>query len=192
MKANIVVQIDAAGASRLTTCVGGIEMRVTRYHSILFALLIAGCVCSWLASAQSEKAAKKEPWYVRDLPSAAEAAWPKYLSTYGILGPDSEYLPLSCWYKPIRDLDPLYVYHHRVNIVVVQNRKDDIEEGKYICLSISSYRPNTMDAVDGFAFSRNPENGNPYNGVFDFKRKIGKATDLQPVAPGNREQAPGS
>ena len=95
---------------------------------------------------------------------------------------DRPYIPLSCWHETIRELDPLYVYMHRLNIVVVLKRKNEIEEGKYIRVSLSSYLPMTGD--DGFVFNPNPLNGNEYtlgNGLFDFKRNIGKSPELQPT-----------
>ena len=97
---------------------------------------------------ESEGLPKKEPWYIRDLPGSASATWYTYTHRDMFEKPDSEYIPLSCWYKHIRDLDPLYVYDHRGNIVVVLNRKGDIEEGKYIPTDLASYLPHTGD--DGF------------------------------------------
>ena len=63
---------------------------------------------------------------------------------------DSEFIPLSCWSEPIRKLDPIYVYHHRVNIVVVLTRKGAIEEGVYIGNPISSSFISEDEEVDGF------------------------------------------
>jgi hypothetical protein len=80
-------------------------------------------------------------------------------------------IPSTYWADRIKALNPIKVYTHRVNIVVVQRISDGTEEGKYIYIPISSYLPHTGD--DGFEFSPNPQNGNTYtmgNGVFDFKR----------------------
>jgi hypothetical protein len=60
-------------------------------------------------------------------------------------------------------------------VVVVQRIRDAVEEGKYICIPISSDLPQPGD--DGFEFTPNPLNGNRYtlgDGVFDFRRTIGK------------------
>jgi hypothetical protein len=75
------------------------------------------------------------------------------------------------WAPAIRELKPLKVYTHRVNIVVVQKVHDNVEEGKYINIIISSYAP--TDGVDGFTFQPNPKKGYQYHhGVFDYQRTI--------------------
>ena len=79
------------------------------------------------------------------------------------------------WAPAIRELKPIKVYTHRVNIVVVQKVHDNVEEGKYINILISSYVP--MDGVDGFTFHPNPLKGNQYHlgdGVLDYQRTIKK------------------
>ena len=72
---------------------------------------------------------------------------------------DSVFIPLSCWSEPIRKLDPLYVYHHRFNIVVVLNRKDGTEEGIYIQNPVSSFRFMKGQKVDGFELKNTDEKG---------------------------------
>ena len=84
-------------------------------------------------------------------------------------------IPPACWADGIKALDPIKVYTHRVNIVVVQRAGDGTEEGKYIYVPVSSYLPETGD--DGFVFSPNPRTGDTYtlgDGVFDFKRTRSK------------------
>lgn len=79
------------------------------------------------------------------------------------------------WAEGIRELKPIKVYKHRVNIVVVQKVRDNVEEGKYICIPVSSYLP--MNGVDGFTYQPNPWKGNKYylgDGVFDYRRTINK------------------
>lgn len=81
-------------------------------------------------------------------------------------------IPKCYWSDGIKNLHPIRVYTHRVNIVVVQKLSDKVEEGKYIYVPESSYLP--MSGDDGFTFSPNPLNGNTYNsgnGVFEFKRR---------------------
>jgi hypothetical protein len=90
----------------------------------------------------------------------------------GTRDPTNEYYP-TYWADGIKALNPIKVYAHKTNIVVVQRiSSDGTEEGKYIRIPISSYLPMTGD--DGFVFSPEPLNGNTYtlhnNGVFDFKR----------------------
>ena len=89
----------------------------------------------------------------------------------GTRDPTNEFYP-TYWADGIKALDPIKVYKHMGNIVVVQRISGRIEEGKYICIPISSYLPMTGDY--GFTFSPEPLCGNKYtwpnNGVFDFKR----------------------
>ena len=92
----------------------------------------------------------------------------------GTKDPTNEIYP-TYWADGIKALNPIKVYTHRVNIVVVQRISDGVEEGKYIYIPISSYLPMTGD--DGFVFSPEPLSGNTYtlgDGVFDFKRTINK------------------
>jgi len=108
----------------------------------------------------------------------AEAAHQTYASRVRAIneGKDnssSTEIPERYWAQAIRDLKPIKVYTHRVNIVVVQKIRDNVEEGKYIYIPISSYLP--MDGVDGFAYKPNPRKGNQYHledGVFDYQRTI--------------------
>ncbi len=89
--------------------------------------------------------------------------------------PSTYRIPSTYWADRIKALNPIKVYTHRINLVVVQRISDGIEEGKYIYIPISSYLPKTGD--DGFLFSPEPLNGNTYrlgNGVFDFKRTRSK------------------
>ena len=80
-------------------------------------------------------------------------------------------IPSKYWEEPIKALQPARVYLHRMNLVVVQRVRDNIEEGKYICLPISSYLP--MSGDDGFEFTPNPLQDKDYrlHEVFDFKRQ---------------------
>jgi len=69
------------------------------------------------------------------------------------------------WTDEIKRLNPIRVYKHRSNIVVVQRASANMEEGLYISIIVSSYAPRSGD--DGFTFT---EIG---DGVYDFKRAIG-------------------
>jgi hypothetical protein len=59
----------------------------------------------------------------------------------------------------IKALNPLRVYLHRFNIVVVQRESDATEEGRYVYIPISSYMP--VNGDDGFTFTR--VEGDVYN-----------------------------
>lgn len=82
-------------------------------------------------------------------------------------------IPRQYWAEGIKELKPIKVYIHRINIVVVQKVRDNVEEGKYIFNLVSSYLP--MDGIDGFTFRPNPLKGNKYHlgdGIFDYQRTI--------------------
>ncbi len=69
------------------------------------------------------------------------------------------------WTDEIKRLNPIKVYRHRANIVVVQRAAANWEEGLYISIMISSYAPQSGD--DGFTFT------DIGNSVYEFKRVIG-------------------
>jgi hypothetical protein len=84
---------------------------------------------------------------------------------------DDLYIPSKYWAEPIRALNPIKVYSHRVNVVVVLRFQNDIEEGKYILSVISSYLP--MNGVDRFEYTPNPQRDNKFyagDAVLDYKR----------------------
>jgi hypothetical protein len=129
-------------------------------------MLLAGCGC------QSNEALESASSSPDDLVEAAEATYVarRNATRGGTPDPTNEFYP-TYWADGIKALNPIKVYKHRTNIVVVQRITDGTEEGKYICLPISSYLPMTGD--DGFVFSPEPLSGNTYtlgSGVFDFKR----------------------
>lgn len=101
--------------------------------------------------------------YAKYMHASASAAKPQL----------ADEIPQEYWADPIKALKPIRVYKHRVNIVVVQRVKDEVEEGKYIYIPISSYLPE--DGVDGFRLTPNPLQGNTYRlgtGVFDYRRRL--------------------
>ncbi len=107
----------------------------------------------------AESAYQTYSCYIRAINAGEEVAKPEIHERY--------------WNEPIRQLKPIKVYTHRVNIVVVQNVRDNVEEGKYIYIPVSSYLP--MDGVDGFTYEPNPVKGNKYylgDGIFDYQRTI--------------------
>lgn len=84
----------------------------------------------------------------------------------------TEHIPPLYWADGIRELQPVMVYTHRVNLVVVQKLTSEGEEGKYIYIPISSYLP--VSGVDGFEFTPDPLQGNEYHSmeVLDYTRRI--------------------
>ena len=129
-------------------------------------MLLAACGCQSNEEPESSSLSPEE---------LVEAAYATYLNRRnatrgGTPDPTNEIYP-AYWADGIKALNPIKVYKHRTNIVVVQRISDGIEQGKYICIPISSYLPMTGD--DGFVFSPEPLSGKTYtlgSGVFDFKR----------------------
>ena len=107
---------------------------------------------------------------------AAHATYAAHVSAMNGRTPDpTNEISSKYWANGINALEPIKVYTHRVNIVVVQRISDGVEEGKYICIPVSSYLPITGE--DGFVLTPEPMSGNNYtlgNGVFDFIRTISK------------------
>ncbi|MBN1437226.1 MAG: hypothetical protein JW936_09130, partial [Sedimentisphaerales bacterium] len=81
-------------------------------------------------------------------------------------------IPPEYWADSIRRLDPIRVYMHEYNIVIVQSQNDGVEEGKYVLTPISSYLPRSGD--DGFVFTPYPtvDDGAEDHQVFDFRRTV--------------------
>ncbi|MBL7153000.1 MAG: hypothetical protein ISS79_04740 [Phycisphaerae bacterium] len=133
-------------------------------------MLLGGWGCQSKEKAESASLARGD---------LAQAAYSTYIARGratrgGTKDPTNEIYP-TYWADGIKALNPIKVYTHRINIVVVQRISDGIEEGKYIYIPISSYLPMTGD--DGFTFSPEPRKGNTYSlgdGVFDFKRTRNK------------------
>ena len=142
-------------------------------HALLAGLclmLSAACGC------QSNEDPESSSLSADDLVEAAHATYAARVRAVrgGTPDPTNEIYP-TYWADGIKALDPIKVYTHRVNIVVVQSAGNGTEEGKYIVIPISSYMPMTGD--DGFVFSPEPLNGNTYSlgdGVFDYKRTTSK------------------
>ncbi len=66
-------------------------------------------------------------------------------------------VPPAYWDPGIQRLNPLKVYTHRGNLVVVQRVTDGVEQGKYIDLPVAPFHPKSAwfshkHAVEGFVF----------------------------------------
>jgi len=99
-----------------------------------------------LASSEAPRDEADSKWR-----NCAMRTWKKYVESKRR---ESEFIPFSCWDDEIRRLDPLYVYHHHVNIVVVLKRMGRTEEGLYIANPLSS---STGD--DGYKLEPTGEKG---------------------------------
>lgn len=81
-------------------------------------------------------------------------------------------VPAAYWDPGIQKLQPLKVYTHRGNLVVVQCATAETEHGKYIGLPVAPFHPKAAwfsrkHAVDGFVFR--PAAG---TGVFNYARTL--------------------
>lgn len=79
-------------------------------------------------------------------------------------------VPPAYWDPGIQQLQPVKVYTHRGNLVVVQSMNEGAEQGKYIDLPVAPFHPvsawfSHRHAVDGFVFR--PARG---TGVFNYMR----------------------
>ena len=91
----------------------------------------------------------------------AEGKWPPVGYEYG------EYeIPPKYWTDAIKELKPVKVYDHLLNVAIVLSIRDGAEEGIYIGNVISSYAPIGTALVNGFEFLQ-PEEGIH---LIDFRR----------------------
>lgn len=148
------------------------ESKITMKRVLLAGLcltLLAGCGC------QSNEAPESSSLSRDDLVEAANATYSarRDATKGGTKDPTNE-IYSTYWADGIKALNPVKVYTHRINMVVVQRISNGTEEGKYIVIPISSYMPMTGD--DGFVLSPEPLNDNTYtmSWVFDFKRTRSK------------------
>ena len=136
----------------------------------LCVILLAGC-----AGQSHTGDLQSPPLFGDEITGDAQVTQTAYLKAINAgTEKSSTEIPAAYWANGIKQLNPIKVYTHRINIVVVQRVTDRTEEGKYIYIPFSSYLPQSGD--DGFVFSPNPGSGNTYtlgNGVFDFKRTAG-------------------
>ena len=76
----------------------------------------------------------------------------------------TEEIAKKYWTDEIKKLNPIKIYLHGTNIVVVQKETANKQEGLYIILMISSYMPRSGD--DGFTFT------DIGNSVYRFERVV--------------------
>lgn len=138
-------------------------------------MLLFGALCGCSSKKPSTEATQSAVTASPSVGDLIEAAELTYRNSHDVRWDTEGGIPPQCWAASIKALQPIKVYTHRVNVVVVQRAHDGVEEGKYIYIPISSYLP--QNGVDGFEFTPNPQQGNMYytgDGVFDFKRTLKK------------------
>jgi len=136
---------------------------VFRFHSIVVSIFVLSCI--FMNAGCKKKSNNQESLFPNNLAKSAFETYTRYAKAA-----DSgqqmrlEDIPKQYWTDKIKELKPIKVYIHRANIVVVQRVSDNIQEGKYIYIPISSYMPHGTD--DGFTFTSIGDD------VYDFKRTI--------------------
>ena len=118
--------------------------------------------CSWLVAAAlalgfagAVQPADPEPpasvvtrvgaaWLVRD-------AWQTQARHVKAARSSEGDVPPELWGDALKELKPLRVYCHRVNVVAVLRADGQTEEGLYICIPISSFIPTA--GTDGFEYT---------------------------------------
>lgn len=114
---------------------------------VLIVLMVFVC---GIAGCKSKEHTTTSSFMLGDLPKAAlemQFAFVKEIGAHG--GPPDDQIPSNYWNDPIKALNPIRIYSHRMNILVVQQINDRVETGKYICSPISSYWPQSgADGLD--------------------------------------------
>ena len=137
---------------------------VFRSHPIVVSVFLLSCLFFIFNTGCNKKSNNQESLFSSNLPKSAYETYTRYFKA--AQRTPSDEIPKQYWTDMIKELKPIKVYIHRVNIVVVQRVSDNIQEGKYIYIPISSYIPHRAD--DGFTFTRLGDD------VYDFKRNLKK------------------
>ena len=122
-----------------------------RFARLVRLVCVAGCVVAAAGCGRNPEAGEGS-FAELDLPIAALQTHARYIRAVnaGVQARADEIAP-EYWTEEIRKLDPIKVYQHRCNIVVVQKASPGREEGKNVCILISSYAPRSGE--DGFEFT---------------------------------------
>lgn len=76
-------------------------------------------------------------------------------------------IPEKLWGEAITKLKPMRVMNDRVNVVIVLQDNDEIEQGLYVSLAISSYAPNYDKRFTTFEKLSKPED-KPFNILYRY------------------------
>ena len=82
--------------------------------------------------------------------AAAETSFAYHTAVRDGFESQSAEIPQKFWSEELRSLNPIRVYIHNVNVVIVQEENAAMEKGRYVYIPISSYLPRDED--DGFTF----------------------------------------
>jgi len=135
-----------------------------RFHSVVVLVCLFGCL--FIVFGCQKKPGSGDAGIIPDnLAVSALQTHIRYIKAVnsGAQEPSDE-ISKKYWTDEIKRLNPIKVYRHGTNIVVVQKATANRQEGLYINLIISSYLPRSGD--DGFTFT------DIGNSVYRFERVI--------------------
>ena len=135
-----------------------------RFRSLIVFLCLLGCLFVFFGC--KKKPGSEDAGIIPDnLTTAALQTHIQYIKAVNSGAQEaSDEISKKYWTDEIKRLNPIKVYRHGTNIVVVQKATANRQEGLYIILMISSYAPNSGD--DGFTFT------DLGNSAYKFERVI--------------------
>ena len=135
-----------------------------RFHSVVITVCLLSCLFVILGC-QKKPGSEDASLIPDNLATAALQTHIRYIKAVNSgAEKQSDEISKQYWTDEIKRLNPIKVYMHRGNIVVVQRASANWEEGLYICIMTSSYGP--QSGVDGFTFTDIGKS------VYGFKRTI--------------------
>ena len=135
-----------------------------KFRSLIAAVCFFGCLLA-VFGCQKKPGSEDTGPIPKNLATAALQTHAQYIKAVNSGDQErSEEIPKKYWTDEIKRLNPIKVYMHRSNFVVVQKTSANRQEGLYISMMISSYAPRSRD--DGFTFT------DLGNSVYRFERVI--------------------
>jgi hypothetical protein len=137
-----------------------------RFHSLIVVVCLFSCL--FAVSGCQKKTGSEDVGPIPDnLTVSALQTHAQYIKAVNSGQQErSEEISEKYWTDEIKRLNPIKVYMHRSNFVVVQKASANRQEGLYISMMISSYAPRSGD--DGFTLT------DIGNSVYRFERIIEK------------------
>ena len=135
-----------------------------RFRSLIAVVCLFGCL--FVVFGCKKKPGSEDAGIIPDnLAVAALQTHSRYIKAINAGQQErSDEIPEKYWTDEIKKLNPIKVYMHRSNIVVVQRASANKQAGLYISMMISSYA--TQSGDDGFTFT------DLGNSVYEFERAI--------------------
>lgn len=135
-----------------------------RLHSLIVVVCFFGCL--FAVSGCQKKTGSEDTASIPDnLAVSALQTHAQYIKAVNSGQQErSDEISEKYWTDEIKRLNPIKVYMHRSNFVVVQKTSANRQEGLYISMMISSYAPRSGD--DGFTLT------DLGNSVYRFERVI--------------------